>query len=97
MKILKCLTVQHKSFGDDYRECDSCSYEFKHKMLFYPLLNTYEHTGECPQCGTESIHEIDEWEAIEYLADAEYNARLDDKGEEFIVDDNMPMPENYLQ
>ena len=98
MKLLKLLSKSvHHSYGDDYRECDSCSYEFKHKMLIYPTFGICEHSGECPQCGTESIHELEEWEVWEYKADAEYHARLDDKCDEFIADDNMPMPKNYLQ
>jgi len=70
MKILKSFKVEHKSFGDIIRECDSCSYTFKHKLLFYPFFKTYEHTGECPQCGTESIHDVEEWEVEEYECDA---------------------------
>ncbi len=65
MKLLKFKAVHH-SYGDIIRECDSCNYDFKHKLIFYPFLRTYEHTGECPLCGTESIHEVEDWEAYDY-------------------------------
>ena len=97
MNILKLFTKSvHHSYGDDYRECDSCSYDFKHKLLIYPPFGICEHSGECPLCGTESIHEVEEWEVAEYMADAEYNAKLDDKCDEVYTED-CPMTDEEIE
>lgn len=87
--------VIHHSYGDDTVQCDSCPYEFKHKLLYYPRTKTYEHTGECPQCGTESIHEVEDWEAYDYYVEAEHDRMLDWHDEEYIeyVDEHCPLPD----
>ena len=73
---MRKFKLTHKSFGDDMRDCTRCGEEFIHKLFYNGITLCHEHSGECPNCGTESIHDVEDYEVEDYLAVAEYESWL---------------------